>query len=121
MFGKKMRNSLSTLAPQRVVDLKGEMNKNKIKKDLDNVKLRYDRKHNSKLINLKPGDSVRIKMNNGEFTQPKIVIHCEKTSVNTDDGKKWPLEKVSLRRRLKQNFTPAKTREVETIRRNLKF
>ena len=60
-------------------------------------------------------------MNNGEFTQPKIVIYRGKTSVTTDDGKKWPFEKVSLRRRLKVNPSPAKTREVEAIRRNLKF
>ena len=75
------------------------MNRNKIKQGLEKLKLRYDKKYNSTEIFLKPGDSIRIKKNNGEYSQPKTVIRCGKTSVSTSDGKKWPLDKVSIRQR----------------------
>ena len=103
MFGRKMKNSLSALAPQKVVDLKGKINKNKIKQVLEKVKLRYDKKYNSTEITLKPGDSIKIKKNNGEYSQPKTVIRCGKMSVFTSDGKKWPLDKVSIRQRYLQS------------------
>ena len=89
MYGRKMRTMLSQYSPLRE-EGEGRINREKYNDNLIKMKEQYDERHRTKELQIRVGDFVHTKRENGTYQVPIRVIDVMRTSVVTADGRRWP-------------------------------
>ena len=96
MFRRRMRNTLSLLFPENGKVEEKVINPTVVAEKQLRMKHHYDSTKGVKKRLARIGQRVRIKYPNGHFGPFEIVKSVGKSSIVTEEGRKWPMNKVWL-------------------------
>ena len=93
-FRRKMNTSLSQLFPPNKSAENKNINRKRVNNKLTQIKSHIDEKRSARKRNFRVGQKVLLRDQNKKLGTPKIIQKVMKSSIQTSDGKVWPMNRA---------------------------